>query len=78
MIGMAKISSKGQVTLPKRVRRHLEVSTGDMVIFELKDNGLIIRKSRSIENYFDSLPPLEGDLKEKVAQQIARESRKGE
>ena len=76
MIETAKMSSKGQVTLPKRVRRYLEVDRGDTVIFELKDNLLIVRKAKSIENYFNTLKPLEGDLKEKVAQEIARDARK--
>jgi AbrB family looped-hinge helix DNA binding protein len=76
MIETAKISSKGQVTLPKKVRRYLEVDQGDTVIFELKDNVLVVRKSRSIEHYFNTLKPLEGDFKEKVAREIARETKK--
>jgi len=76
MFSMAKISSKGQVTLPKRVRQHLEVGQGDSIIFEFKEKILIIRKARSIENYFDTLKPLKGNLKEKVAKEIARDSKK--
>lgn len=30
----ARVSSKGQVTLPLELRRHLQVSTGDEIAFE--------------------------------------------
>ena len=34
MKAVAKITSKGQITLPKEVRRELGVDTGDSVVFE--------------------------------------------
>ena len=67
MIETAKITSKGQLTLPKRVRQHLEVSSGDIVIFELRESGLLIRKLKSVESFFNTLPPIQGQLKEKTA-----------
>jgi len=35
----AKLTSKGQLTLPKRVREHLGLSAGDRVEFRLEDQG---------------------------------------
>jgi antitoxin PrlF len=36
---VSTISSKGQVTIPVEVRRHLGVSTNDKVAFVLDDDG---------------------------------------
>lgn len=41
LIGTAKVSSQGQVTLPKVVRNNLKVNNGELVIFTINDNGEI-------------------------------------
>ncbi|MHC1725974.1 MAG: AbrB/MazE/SpoVT family DNA-binding domain-containing protein [Syntrophobacteraceae bacterium] len=40
----AKVTSKGQITLPKKIREKLGVHPGDDVGFEEKDNLLVISK----------------------------------
>ena len=70
MLGTAKISSKGQVTLPKKVRRHLDVDNGDTIIFEYVKGQLVIRRARNIEKYFNSLPLMDIS-KEKIEEVIA-------
>ncbi len=71
MYGMSTITSKGQVTLPVKVRKHLEVNVGDTVIFDFVGDMLVIRKARNIENYFNTLPPLDVSYKEKLGEAIA-------
>lgn len=44
-LGTAKISKKGQVTLPKTVRVILEVEPGDTIVFILRENEVIMRKA---------------------------------
>ncbi len=39
----AKITSKGQVTIPCDIRHALRVEKGDTVIFEVADDGVRIR-----------------------------------
>jgi antitoxin PrlF len=39
----AKITSKGQVTIPRAIREALHVAAGDTVIFEVVDEGVHIR-----------------------------------
>lgn len=56
----SKMTSKGQLTLPKKVRNYLDAEIGDNIIFELIDDQLIIRKYEGIEKYFDTLPALNG------------------
>jgi AbrB family looped-hinge helix DNA binding protein len=43
----AKITSKGQVTVPLEVRRILGVRTGDKLIFENDETGIRVRPVRS-------------------------------
>jgi len=52
----SKMTSKGQLTLPKKVREYLDANVGDNIIFELKNDQLIIKKYEGIEKYFDTLP----------------------
>lgn len=41
----ARITSKGQVTIPRDVRRALRVREGDVLIFEADERGVRIRVS---------------------------------
>ena len=49
MIWTAKISSKGQITLPKGVREYLGLRDGDRVVLRVKDDQVL-------------LEPLSGDI----------------
>ena len=55
----AKISSKGQITLPKRVRIKLAVDTGDRLAFEFDERGRLC-----VTPVHVALPPLRGLLAE--------------
>ena len=49
---MAKVTSKGQVTIPKQVRDKLGVQPGESIRFEEK-NGIIIIKKALKKSPFD-------------------------
>ncbi|MEW5745984.1 MAG: AbrB/MazE/SpoVT family DNA-binding domain-containing protein [Nitrospirota bacterium] len=42
---VAKVTSKGQITIPKRVREKLGVHPGEDVGFEEKDGVVVIKKA---------------------------------
>ena len=42
----ARITSKGQITVPREVRRVLGVRTGDRLLFESDDKGIRVRPVR--------------------------------
>ena len=42
----AKVTSKGQVTIPKGIRRVLGIEEGDSVVFEADENGVHLRPAR--------------------------------
>jgi antitoxin PrlF len=43
----ARITSKGQITVPREVRRLLGVGPGDALLFETTDAGVQMRPARS-------------------------------
>lgn len=44
ILGSSKIGARGQVTIPKKAREDLGLSTGDIVVFLKEDKKLVIRK----------------------------------
>ena len=55
----AKVTSKGQVTIPKRVRTLMAIETGDRLAFDLDDDG-----SLHVSRVPGERPPLRGLLSE--------------
>ena len=43
----AKITSKGQITIPREVRQALGVRPGDRLLFETDDHGVRVRPLRT-------------------------------
>jgi len=43
-LGAAKISTKGQVTIPAEARRRFNLNVGDLVLFIEEDGKLILKK----------------------------------
>ena len=41
---ISKISAKGQTTIPAKIRNKLELGIGDTVVYEIKDEGVLVRK----------------------------------
>lgn len=41
---MSTITKKGQVTIPKPFRETLQIKEGDSLVFEMKDDMLILKK----------------------------------
>jgi antitoxin PrlF len=54
----AKITFKGQVTIPKEVREALTIQEGDTVIFEVEGDHVVLKplKKKSIEDFYGVLP----------------------
>jgi antitoxin PrlF len=60
---LAKITSKGQITLPVGIRKKLGVKDGDKVLF-LEDNGKVIIMNASIQALLEAQKAFEGVAKE--------------
>lgn len=51
----AKITSKGQVTIPLEVRDALELGTGDSIVLEVRGDYAVLRKSPSLADVLDRI-----------------------
>ena len=66
----AKVTSKGQIAIPKRVRSLMAIETGDRLAFTLdEDGGLHVRRVKSQDH------PLRGLLSEYAEGERADEER---
>ena len=70
----AKVTSKGQITIPKVVRQQLGVHPGEAVGFEERDNLLIISKVVS-KSPFDKWVGKLKHLKGQRSDDLVREAR---
>ena len=54
---VSRVTSKGQITIPKAVRERLNLSEGDKVAFIEKDGNIVITKSSvtALREFLDSM-----------------------
>ena len=71
---VAKVTSKGQVTIPKQVRERLGVQPGEDVSFEEKD-GVIFMKKAMIKSPFDKWVGKLKHLKGRRSDDLVQEAR---
>ena len=71
---VAKVTSKGQITIPKQVRERLGVQPGEEVGFEEKD-GLIFIKKAITKSPFDKWVGKLNHLKGQRSDDLIRETR---
>lgn len=45
---LAKVTSKGQITIPKSIREKLKVKEGGKIIFFIKDGDIVMRNAALI------------------------------
>lgn len=63
MIAIAKITAKGQTTIPQDIRAALHVEPGDQIAWELREDGTaIVRRAQPLD--LEYLRALEGTLSE--------------
>ena len=53
---LAKVTSKGQVTLPKAVRDALGVKPGDRVLFRVRDRHALLARTPDLLELAGSIP----------------------
>ena len=69
----AKITSKGQITLPKKVRDLLHLHEGGVVVFEQEDDRIVIKPAESLLDYKGYL---RGRAKPAAAETVRETARK--
>jgi AbrB family looped-hinge helix DNA binding protein len=75
----AKVTSKGQITVPIAVRRRLNLEAGDDLLFEMEQGEIKVRalKRKKLTEFYASLPatrpyPGKGQVRQEVAEEMAR------
>ena len=51
MVIAAKVTSKGQITIPLQVRRLLKVDPGSVVIFETKEDKVLLKPAKTLSEF---------------------------
>jgi len=49
---VSKVSRKGQVTIPKKVRESLHANAGDLIEYEVQGNVVMIRRAGPFDRAF--------------------------
>jgi AbrB family looped-hinge helix DNA binding protein len=52
----ARVTSKGQVTVPKAIRDALGIQEGDSLLFTLRDNQVLVEKTPNFLDLRGSVP----------------------
>lgn len=71
-----KVLPKGQITLPKDIRKKLEIETGDTLLLEERDQQLLIRKGKTIFHYVGYLPDIQlsiSEIRERAIEEAAKD-----
>lgn len=53
---VAKVTSKGQVTLPKNIRDKFHITTGDLIAFVISGNKAELMRLGSLDDFYGSIP----------------------
>ena len=61
---MAKVTTKGQITIPAAIRKALGIKTGDKVLFAEKGNGAIEIQNATLITFSDAQRAFVGAAKE--------------
>jgi antitoxin PrlF len=54
-VATAKVTSKGQITIPVEIREHLGVEPGDFLVFETQAEYVAVRRQQTPHEYFSAL-----------------------
>lgn len=71
-----KVLPKWQITIPKAVRKKLNIQVGDTMVLEEREGEIILKKGKTIYDYIQSLPNLGmtvDQIREKAVAEVARE-----
>ena len=66
-----KVLPKWQITIPKEIRKKLDIKVGDSLVIETAQNELVIKKGKTIFDFVGRLPKLDMTIEEMRDKAIA-------
>ena len=71
-MALSTVSSKGQVTLPAKIRASLGINSKDKVQIIIRDNEIILKPVKSFRDLRGTVPFKKGDSRKKIAESVAK------
>jgi len=71
-----KILPKGQITIPRRIRKSMNIKEGDTLVLEETEMGIMLKKGKTLFDYTGKLPNLGmsiEEMREKAINRAAKE-----
>lgn len=68
---MARIQERGQITLPKALREQAGLAAGDEVTITVTDEGLVVRRARTVFDFVGPTRAARGGAHQKAAEKSA-------
>lgn len=56
----SKITTKGQITLPKEIRKFLDVNPSDRIRFVIEGDKVILKSVKTLKDFRGAVPPKTG------------------
>lgn len=67
-----KVLPRGQITLPREIKNTLGIKEGDIMIIEKTEEGIMLKKGKTIHDYISVLPKPDIPLEEVVERSIEK------
>lgn len=71
-MSIATVSSKGQITLPAKIRLSLGIRLKDKIQFFVRGNEIVIKPLQSFRQLRGSLLPVKGDQRKAMRDAVAK------
>jgi AbrB family looped-hinge helix DNA binding protein len=71
-----KVLAKWQITIPREIRKKMDLNVGDTLVIEAAQEELVLRKGKTVFDYVGSLPKLDMDvdqMRDKAIEEATRE-----
>jgi AbrB family looped-hinge helix DNA binding protein len=71
-----KILPKGQITLPQKIRKTMNIKEGDTLLVEKAEGAIILRKGKTIFDYARTLPKLKltiEQMRDKAIEEVVKD-----
>jgi len=59
-----KVLPKWQITIPKTIRKKMDIKVGETFVIEEKEGQVVLKRGKTIFDYIGTLPEMEASIEE--------------